>query len=91
LVEEAARVTWIEVALLICALVGITAGAFLVAQRPAFWVGLGMAAMKAAWPYLLRYFGKRMSPEEEAEYQREFRAGRGDQWLRRRRGQPPKG
>lgn len=83
--------TWIEVALLISALVGITAGAFLVAQRPTFWMGLGMAALKAAWPYIIKYLGKRMSPEEEADYQRAVRAGRGDDWLRRRRGQPPKG
>lgn len=83
--------SWLEIALLISALVGLAAGAFLVAQRPAFWFGLGTVALKAAWPYLLRYFGARMSPEEEADYQRAVRAGRGDEWLRRRRGQPPKG
>jgi hypothetical protein len=38
-----------------------------------------------------RYLSKRMTPEEEADYQKAVRAGRGDEWLRRRRGQPPKG
>mgnify|MGYP000943571331 CR=1 FL=1 len=79
--------SWLEIALIGCALVGITAGAFLVAQRPSFWFGLGIVMLKAAWPYL----AKRMKPEEEAAWRKAEKAGEGDAFLRKRRGQPPKG
>ena len=77
---------WIEIAAIVVLLIGIGAGGFLVARRPAFWVGLGLAMLKAAWPIL----SKRMSAEEEAEWRDAQRAGRGDEWLRKRmrRGKP---
>ena len=40
---------------------GLFAGAFLVVQRPAFWVGLAVTIGKAAWPYILKFVAA--SPE----------------------------
>lgn len=53
--------SWIEIAAIVVLLIGIGAGGFLVAQRPSFWVGLGIAMLKSAWPYLSR----RMPAEQE--------------------------
>lgn len=78
-------------ALVAAVLIGVGAAAFLVMRSPAFWAEAGKQLFNALLPAVLKYLGKRMSPEEEADYQRAVRAGRGDEWLRRRRGQPPKG
>jgi hypothetical protein len=43
--------------------------------------------LKAALPFIT----KRMTPEEEAEWRKAERAGRGDEWRRKRLGLPPKG
>lgn len=77
--------SWLEIAALLIMGLGLFAGAFLVAQRPSFWAGLALVLLKAGWPYLIRYVGKRMSPEEEADWHRAIRQGRGDEWLRNRR------
>ena len=53
--------TWLEIAAIAALLLGIGAGGFLVAQRPAFWWGLGVVMFKAALPFLAR----RMSAEQE--------------------------
>jgi hypothetical protein len=68
-------------------LVGATAGTALVVRQPVFWSGLVIAMFKAAVPILT----KRMTPEQEAEWRAAERAGRGDEWLRKRRKAPPKG
>jgi hypothetical protein len=65
---------WIEIAAVTLLLIGIGAGGFLVAQRPSFWLGLGIAMLKAAWPYLSR----RMSAEQEQEWRDCQR--RGGEW-----------
>lgn len=70
--------TWLELALLICALVGITAGAFLVAQRPSFWLGMGMAVFNALLPKIRAYVTKRMTPEQEEAFRNCMR--RGGEW-----------
>lgn len=46
--------------------VGLTAAAFLVGQRPAFWVGAVIFAFKRAWPYIKAYVTMRDPPEIEA-------------------------
>ncbi|MEN6302240.1 MAG: hypothetical protein ABFD96_05905 [Armatimonadia bacterium] len=60
-------------------------------RSPEFVAGLTAIAAGAAWRALAPKVAQQMPEEEEAEFQREFRAGRGDAFLRRRRGQPPKG
>lgn len=82
---------WLEIAALAILLLGIGAGGYLVAQRPTFWAGLAVVLITKAWPYISAYLAKRMTPTEEAEWRREVLAGRGDEWLRKRRGAPPKG
>ena len=71
---------WIEIAAIAAVLIGLGAGGFLVAQRPAFWWGLGVVMFKAALPFLAR----RMSAAEEAAFQDCVR--RGGEWdhVRRR-------
>lgn len=79
--------TWLEIALIGAVLVGATAGTALIVRSPDFWGGLVGALVKAVIPIIL----KRMTPEEEAEWRKAERQGRGDEWLRKRRGAPPKG
>jgi hypothetical protein len=83
--------TWQEGIAVLLVVTGLLAGGYVAAQRPAFWIEFGARLFRKLWPLVFRYFSKRMSPEEEAEYQKAFRAGRGAEWLRRRGGQPPKG
>lgn len=76
---------------LAAAFVGVAAAAFLVGQRPAFWVGMAVAVAQRAWPVILGFIVRRMPEKEEAEWREAERQGRGDEWLRKRRGAPPKG
>jgi hypothetical protein len=66
--------TWLEIAAIVALLVGVGAGGYLVAQRPTFWVGLGVAVFKSLLPHL----AKRMTAEEEKAYQDCVR--RGGEW-----------
>lgn len=72
--------SWLELALLIAALAGLFCGGFLVAQRPTFWLGLGVVLFKALMPIL----AKRMLPEDEAAWHAAIRRGEGDKWLKER-------
>lgn len=62
--------SWVEVTALTVMLVsigvGLTAAAFLVGQRPAFWVGAVIFAVQRAWPYVKAYIVMRDPPEIEA-------------------------
>jgi hypothetical protein len=66
--------TWLEIAAIAALLVGVGAGGYLVARRPTFWVGLGVAVFKSLLPHL----AKRMTAEEEKAYQDCVR--RGGEW-----------
>jgi hypothetical protein len=83
--------TWLEVALVVGVLLGAGCGAALVVRNPSFWTGLLSAAVAAVLPEVIRVVTTRMSPEEEREMREAYRAGRGDEWERKRRGAPPKG
>ena len=63
-------------------LLGLGAGAFLVAQRPSFWIEFGQRLGKALLPLAWRYIAKRMSPEEEAAWRQAERRGQGEEWLK---------
>lgn len=72
--------TWLEIAAVVVMLIGVGAGGYLVAQRPTFWVGLGVAVFMRLRPYL----AKRMTEEEEAAYQACVRrGGEWDPWRKR--------
>lgn len=81
--------SWLEIALIGAVLVGATAGTALIvrAMGPDLLVGLAGSMLKAALPFIT----KRMTPEDEEEWRKAERAGRGEEWLRKRRGAPPKG
>jgi hypothetical protein len=66
--------TWLEIAAIAALLVGVGAGGYLVARRPTFWVGLGVAVFKSLLPHL----AKRMTAEQEKAFQDCVR--RGGEW-----------
>ena len=76
--------TWQEAVATIVVRLGLFAGAFLFARRPAFWIEFGARLFGRLWPSVWAYISKRMPPEEEAEWRAAQRAGRGDEWIRKR-------
>ena len=83
--------TLITVLLVAAVLTGVGAAAFLVMRSPAFWYDVGAQFVSNALPKLVALVTKRMSPEDEASWREAEKAGRGDEWLRKRKGGPPKG
>ena len=74
--------SWQEGVAVTLAVLGLGAGAFLVAQRPSFWIEFWSRLGKALLPLAWRYVSKRMTPEEEAAWHRAER--RGQDWLKQR-------
>ena len=74
--------SWQEGVAVVVVLLGLGAGAFLVAQRPSFWIELGGRVAKALLPLVWRYVSKRMPPEEEAAWRQAERRGQGDEWVK---------
>jgi hypothetical protein len=70
--------TWQEAVATIIILLGLGAGAYMVAQRPAFWIEFGSRSLAVLWPHVLKYVTKRMSPEDEQRMQECHR--RGGEW-----------
>ena len=75
---------WQEGVAVTVVLLGVGAGAFLVAQRPSFWIEFGQRLGKTLLPLAWRYVSKRMPPEEEAACRQAERRGQGDEWLKKR-------
>ena len=76
--------TWQEGAAIAVVLLGLGVGAFLVAQRPSFWIEFGQRLGKALLPLAWRHVSKRMSPEEEAAWRQAERRGQGQDRLKQR-------
>ena len=76
--------SWQEGVAVAVVLIGLGAGAFLVAQRPSVWIEFGTRLGKALLPLVWRKVSKRMPPEEEAAWRQAERRGQGDEWLRGR-------
>ncbi|WP_374333223.1 hypothetical protein [Aestuariivirga sp.] len=77
--------SWQEGVAVTVVLLGLGAGAFLVAQRPSFWIEFGSGLGKALLPLAWRFVSKRMPPEVEAAWRAAERRGQGDEWLKERR------
>ena len=77
--------SWQEGVAFAVVLLGLGAGAFLMAQRPSFWIEFGRRLGKILLPLAWRYVSRRMPPEEEAEWRAAERRGQGEEWLRQRR------
>lgn len=75
---------WQEGVAVTVVLLGLGAGAFLVAQRPSFWLELALRLGKALLPLAWRYVSRRMPPEEEAAWRQAERRGQGDEWVKKR-------
>ena len=74
--------SWQEGVAVAVVLLGLGAGAFLVVQRPSFWIEFGARLGKALLPQAWRYVSKRMPPEEEAAWREAERRGQGDEKLK---------
>ena len=77
--------SWQEGVAITVVLLGLGAGAFLMARRPSFWIEFGRRLGKRLLPLAWRYVSRRMPPEEEAEWRAAERRGQGEEWLRQRR------
>ena len=77
--------SWQEGVAITAVLLGLGAGAFLVAQRPSFWIEFGQRLGKAMLPLAWRYVSKRMPPDEEAAWRQAERRGQGEKWIRMRK------
>jgi len=71
---------WLIAAVLLFVAAASTWFAF---QSPEFLAALGTIAATAVWKAVAPAIAQRMTPEEEAEFRREQRAGRGDEWLKK--------
>lgn len=67
--------TWQEAVATVVILLGLGAGAYLVAQRPAFWIEFGSRLLANAWPVIWKYVSKRNAPEIEAKMHECYRRG----------------
>ncbi|MEI8179663.1 hypothetical protein [Aestuariivirga sp.] len=76
--------SWQEGVAVTVVLLGLGAGAFLVAQRPSFWLEFGLRLGRLLLPKALKYLTRRMPQEEEAAWRQAERRGQGDEWLRER-------
>lgn len=70
--------TWQEAVATVVILLGLGAGAYMVAQRPAFWIEFGSRSLTALWPHIWKYVSRRNSAEIEAKMQECHR--RGGEW-----------
>ena len=76
--------SWQEGVAVVVVLIGLGAGAFLVAQPPPTWIEFGARLGKALLPLAWRYVSKRMPPEEEAAWRQAERRGQGQDRLKQR-------
>ncbi len=74
---------WQEGVAVTVVLLGLGAGAFLVAQRPTFWLEFGLRLIRALRPIVMKYITRRMPSDEEAAWRQAERRGQGDEWVRR--------
>ena len=79
--------SWQEGVAVAVVLFGLGAGAFLVAQRPSFWIEFGQRLAGALLPLAWRYVSKRMPPDEEAAWRQAERRGQGEERRKMRRRQ----
>lgn len=70
--------SWQEGVAVVVVLAGLGAGAFLVAQRPSFWIEFGARLLRALMPRVIAYMIRRLPPEKEDEMRRCIRSG--GQW-----------
>jgi hypothetical protein len=67
--------SWQEILAVSCVIIGLIAGGYLAAQRPAFWVEFFTRLLISFMPFITKYISKRMTPEEEKAFQKCVRQG----------------
>ena len=83
--------SWQEGVAVAVVLLGLGAGAFLVAQRPSFWMEFGARLGKALLPLVWRFVSRRMPPDEEVDWRRAEMRGQAEEWLKQRWRRRPSG
>ena len=69
--------TWQEAVAVGLVCVGLAAGGYIAAQRPAFWIEFGGRIIRAFLPVAISYVTKRMQPDEEAAWRKcQLRGGK---------------
>ena len=66
--ERSLSMSWQDSAAVALVLISLSAGTFLVAQRPSFWIEFGSRLGKALLPLAWRHVSRRMPPEDEAAW-----------------------
>lgn len=74
--------SWQEGIAVFVILLGLGGAAFLVGQRPAFWVEFGTRIGIRLWPLVKAYVTKRMDADMEREWREAELRGEGDRWMR---------
>jgi hypothetical protein len=75
--------TWQEGVGIALVCIGLLGGAFVVAQRPAFWIEFGARLIQRLAPRIVAYLTKRMDPVTEARWRECER--RGGKWDHRKK------
>lgn len=76
--------SWQEGVAIGLVLIGLMAGGYIAAQRPAFWAEFGWRIVAKLAPLFWAFISKRMPADEEASWRAAERAGRGDEWMKER-------
>lgn len=69
---------WQDILAVSLVLIGLLAGGYIAAQRPAFWIEFGSRLLTAFLPSMIKYVSKRMTLEEEKAFKDCVR--RGGEW-----------
>ena len=80
--------TWWVVGLALVGVAGLSV--YFAFRSPTFVAGLTALASAAAWKAIKPVIVKQRSPDDQAKDQKDYKAGRGDGYWRRRSGAPPK-
>lgn len=68
---------WQDLVAIALMCLGLAAGGYIAAQRPAFWMEFGARLLKAFLPFAISYVTKRMPPDEEAAWRKcQLRGGK---------------
>lgn len=70
--------SWPEGIAYVIVALGLLAGGYIAAQRPAFWTEFGIRLLSVILPPLWTWMSKRMTPDEERAFQQCVR--RGGEW-----------
>lgn len=76
--------SWPEGLAIVLVLIGLVAGGYIAAQRPAFWIEFGTRILRSLMPLIFAYITKRMDPKTEKAWRDcELRGGKWNHFKKR--------